>query len=152
MTTCDMGNGAEFFKAIALGGAKREYETIGSAKTVGGVKGKIVKRSGTDGNHSNLPQYAVTSDMYFRQNESGVCQARVYLDHKMTIDFDWSHAHTNKTDGRRFERGVVHVQVWQQNADGSFTRLSNQARMMSNAEMKKYGPLIKAFCPNVKFR
>lgn len=62
----------------------------------------------------------------------------------MTIDSDWSHAHTNKTDGRRFERGVVHVQVWQQNADGTFTRLSNQARMMSNAEMKKYGPLIKA--------
>ncbi len=110
MTTCDVGNGAEFFKAIALGGAKREYETVGSAKTVGGVKGKIVKRSGTDGNHSDLPQYAVTSDMYFRQNESGVCQARVYLDHKMTIDFDWSHAHTNKTDGRRFERGVPHCE------------------------------------------
>jgi len=149
---CDMGNGAEFFKAIALGGAKCEYEAVGNVKIVSGVKGKIVKRSGTDGSHSNLPQYAVTSDMYFRKNDSGVCQARVYLDHKMTIDFDWSHTHTNKTDGRHFERGVVHVQVWQQKSDGTFTRLSDNARMMSNAEMKKYGSLIKAFCPKVKFR
>lgn len=147
-----MGNGAEFFKAIALGGAKCEYETVSSAKIVAGIKGKIVKRSGTNGSHSNLPQYAVSSDMYFRKNDFGVCQARVYLGHKMTIDFDWSHDHTNKTDGRHFERGVVHVQVWKQNSDGTFTRLSNQARMMSNEEMKKYGPLIKAFCHKVKFR
>lgn len=153
MMTGDMGNGVEFFKAIASGGAKCEYESVGEAKTVGGVKGKIVKRKDATETHSNLPQYAVTSDMYFRKNDSGVCQGRVYLDHKVTLDFDWSHNHTNNgTDGRHFQKGVVHVQIWQQKPDGTFTRISNGARLMNNAEMKKHGPLIKAFCPNVKFR
>ena len=31
-------------------------------------------------------------------------------------------------------------------------RLSNEARLMNNAEMKKYGPILKKFNPNVKFR
>jgi len=148
-----MGNGAEFLRGIALGGAKCQYETIGQAKIVGGIKGKILKRLGGSETHSNLPYYAVTSDMYFRKNHEGVCQGRVYLDHKLCIDFDWSHLHINKgTDGRIFKAGVVHVQVWKQNSDGAFTRVSDRARNMSNSEMKKYGPLIKAFCPNVKFR
>lgn len=153
MTKCDMGNGAEFLKGIALGGAKCEYESVGPAKIVGGVKGKVLKRVGGTETHSNLPYYAATSNMYFRKNHSGVCQGRVYLDHKMCLDFDWSHVHINKTtDGRRFEIGVIHVQVWKQNSDGSFTRVSEGARYMSNAEMKKYGALIKAFCPTVRFR
>ncbi len=153
MTRCDMGNGAEFLRGIALGGAKCEYEVIGASKSVGGIRGKILKRKDSSATHSNLPQYAVTSDMYFRQNVHGVCQGRVYLDHRMCIDFDWSHQHVNNgTDGRVFKPGVVHVQVWKQNADGTFTRVSDRARNMSNAEMKKYGPLIKAFCPTVKFR
>lgn len=148
-----MGNGAEFLRGIALGGAKCQYETVGQSKTVGGIKGKILKRIDGSETHSNLPYYAVTSDMYFRKNHEGVCQGRVYLDHKLCIDFDWSHQHVNKgTDGRIFKSGVVHVQVWKQNADGTFTRVSDRARSMSNAEIKKYGPLIKAFCPNVKFR
>lgn len=62
-----------------------------------------------------------------------------------------SHAHTNKGDGRKFERGTVHVQVWKQNKDGTFIRI-NDARSMSNAEMKKYGPILKDYCPSVKFR
>lgn len=35
MTTGDMGNGVDFFNAIASGEAKCEYESIGEAKTVG---------------------------------------------------------------------------------------------------------------------
>ena len=153
MTTGDMGNGVEFFNAIASGGAKCEYEAVGQAKIVGGIKGGIVKRKDATETHSNLPQYAVTSDMYFRKNNAGVCQGRVYLDHKVTLDFDWRHDHTNNgIDGRHFRRGVVHVQIWQQKPDGTFTRISNGARLMNNAEMKQYGPLIKTFCPGVKFR
>lgn len=153
MMTGDMGNGVEFFKAIASGGAKCEYEAVGQAKIVGGIKGGIVKRKDATETHSNLPQYAVTSDMYFRKNNAGVCQGRVYLDHKVTLDFDWSHDHTNNgIDGRHFRRGVVHVQIWRQKPDGTFTRISNGARLMNNAEMKQYGPLIKTFCPGVKFR
>lgn len=153
MTKCDMGNGVEFLRGIALGGAKYEYEVIGKSRVVGGIKGEILKRKDSLGTHSNLPQYAVTSNMYFRQNVYGVCQGRVYLEHKICIDFDWSHQHINKgTNGRVFKSGVVHVQVWKQNFDGTFTRVSNRARSMSNDEMKKYGPLIKSFCPTVKFR
>lgn len=74
-----------------------------------------------------------------------------YMWAKRNIDFDWSHVHKN-SDGRKFERGVVHVQVWKQNKDGSFSRQSDDARSMSNAEMKKYGPILKAYCPTVKLR
>jgi len=116
------------------------------------VKGTIVKRRGSD-THTNLPRYADKCDMYFRQNVNGVCQGRVYVNHKMTIDFDWSHSHTNKSGDRRtFRVGVVHVQVWKECSDGTFVRITDNARYMNNYEMKKYGPLLKAFCPSVKFR
>lgn len=148
-----MGNGAEFLRGIALGRVKCQYETVGHSKTAGGIRGKLIKRVGGSDSHSSLPYYAVTSNMYFRKNHESVCQGRVYLDHKVCVDFDWSHLHINKGgDGRAFKQGVVHVQVWKENKDGTFTRISNQARNMSNAEMKKYGPIIKAFCPDVKFR
>lgn len=72
---------------------------------------------------------------------------------KMFLDFDWSHQHINiGGNGRVFKKGVVHVQMWQENKDGTFTRVSNQARYMNNAEIKKYGRIIKAFCPNAKLR
>jgi hypothetical protein len=146
-----MGNDAEFLRG-GRRGDNSEYVTVGSAKIVNGIKGKIVKRRGDSDTHSNLPKYAATSDMYFRQNKKGVCQARVYLAHKMCLDFDWSHHHNNEGDGRSFKLGTVHVQVWQWHSDGSFTRLNNNARYMNNSEIKKYGDLIRAFCKSVKFR
>lgn len=151
MICADMGNGADFL-AGARYGDNSEYVSIGPARNINGIRGKIVKRRGDSDTHSNLPKYAATSDMYFRNNENGVCQGRVYLDHKMCIDFDWSHRHTNKGDGRVFKPGTVHVQIWRQRSDGSFERITNGARLMNNTEMKKYGPIIKAFCPDVKFR
>ena len=78
-----------------------------------------------------------------------------YISRKMCIDFDWSHTHTNKgteSDGRSFQKGVIHVQTYRVEKDGTTTRLSNNARYMNNSEMKKYGPIIKAFNPDVKFR
>jgi hypothetical protein len=99
-----------------------------------------------------LPLYANTSDVYFRQNAKGVCLARVYIGQKTYLDFDWSHTHTNKGNGRHFPVGTVHVQIWQEQKDGTFKRLSNEARFMSNYEMKKYGQILKYFCPSVKFR
>ena len=80
-----------------------------------------------------------------------VWQAKVYKDRKTVLDFDWSHTHKN-SDGRVFNKGTVHVQVYQVNSDGSLTRLSKEARLMNNQEMKKYGPILKYFSPNVKFR
>lgn len=145
-----MGNGADFFSRDEKG-RRSEYVSLEPARTVNGVKGHLIKRKGDKDTYSNLPLYSNTSDVYFRQNEHGVCQARVYVGQKTILDFDWSHAHTNKGDGRKFERGTVHVQVWKQNKDGTFIRI-NDARSMSNAEMKKYGPILKDYCPSVKFR
>lgn len=57
-----------------------------------------------------------------------------------------------KGTDRVFEIGRVHVQIWSENSKGEFIRLSNNARSMSNAEMKKYGPILKEFCPHIKLR
>lgn len=145
-----MGNGAVFFSRDEKGRCS-EYVSLEPARTVNGVKGHLIKKVGDSDTHTNLPYYSNTSDVYFRQNKNGVCQARVYVGQKKYLDFDRSHNHKN-SDGRKFERGVVHVQVWKQNKDGSFSRLSDDARSMSNAEMKKYGPILKAYCPTVKLR
>lgn len=146
-----MGNGTDFFSRDAKG-RRSEYVAIAPSKTVNGVKGSIIKKVGDSDTHTNLPYYSNTSDVYFRKNANGVCQARVYVGQKKFLDFDWSHNHCNATDGRVFSKGRVHVQVWQENKDGTFSRVSDSARSMSNAEMKKYGPLLKAFCPDIKLR
>ncbi|KWW27577.1 MAG: hypothetical protein AUK64_2126 [bacterium P201] len=145
-----MGNGADFFSRDERG-RRSEYVSLEPARIVNGVKGHLIKKAGDSDTHTNLPYYSNTSDVYFRQNKNGVCQARVYVGQKKYLDFDWSHIHTN-SDGRKFDRGTVHVQVWKQNKDGSFSRISDNARSMSNAEMKKYGPILKDFCPSVKLR
>mgnify|MGYP006988921557 FL=1 len=137
-----MGNGADFFTRDERG-RRSEYVSIEPARTVNGVKGHLIKKVGDSDTHTNLPYYSNTSDIYFRQNKSGVCQARVYVGQKKYLDFDWSHVHTN-SNGRTFEKGIVHVQVWKQNKDGTFSRLSDNARSMSNAEMKKYGQIGRA--------
>lgn len=146
-----MGNG-KVYPDGGFTGPDAKYERVGEYKYANGLKGIIVKRKDDPHDHSNLPQFSNTSDMYFRQNAKGVCQGRVYIDHATFLDFDWSHNHTNKSDGRSFTIGTVHVQIWTRNPDGSFSRQSNDARMMSNDEIAKYGDLIRAFCPNVKFR
>ena len=145
-----MGNGADFFSRDEKG-RQSEYEPLEPARTVNGVKGHLIKKVGDSDTHTNLPFYSNTSDVYFRQNKNGVCQARAYAGQKLYLDFDWSHTHKNESDGRVFPRGTVHVQVWKQNKDGTFTRIVD-ARSMSNAEMKKYGPILKDFCPSVKLR
>lgn len=146
-----MGNGI-IYPEGGFSGKNAKYERIGDYKYANGLKGCIIKRKDDSNFHSNLPQFANTSDMYFRQNSKGVCQGRVYIDHATFLDFDWSHNHTNKSDGRIFKAGTIHVQIWTRNKDGSFSRKSDNARMMSNAEIKKYGPLIRKFCQNVRFR
>ena len=147
-----MGNAANFF-TLDEAGRTSEYVSLGRKETVNGKTGHLIKKKGEKDTHTNLPRYANSSDMYFRQNANGICQARVYIGKKMFLDFDWSHDHKNKDgSGRVFKEGHVHVQVWKENKDGSFTRISDSARSMSPAEMKKYGPVMKKFCPNIKLR
>ncbi len=118
-----------------------------------GLKAKvIVLKADPNGNHSGLPPYADTSDIYLRVGKSGnVIQAKVYVDRQHSLDFDWGHEHRNKgagNDNQVFPKGVVHVQSYSQTNN----RNSNQARYMTDAEIKKYGPILKHFDPNVKFR
>jgi hypothetical protein len=146
-----MGNGRDFYLGVRKG-SDSEYVAISEAKIVNGVKGKVIAERKGKKDHTNLPKYSGTSDMYFRRNNNGIIQARLYIGNKKVLDFDWGHEHSNKEDNRKFPIGTVHVQLWVDKGNGDFSRQSNDARYMNNEEMKKYGPLIKAFNPNVKFR
>lgn len=71
-----MGNG-KIYPDGGFTGKNAKYEPIGEYKFANGLKGVIVKRKDDGDFHSTLPQFANTSDMYFRQNANGVCQGRV---------------------------------------------------------------------------
>lgn len=146
-----MGNAVNFFDKDERGRCS-EYESMAPAKIINGVKGHIIKKKGDAASHTNLPYYANTSDLYFRQNRNGVCQARLYINNRTFLDLDWSHNHTNTNNGRQFAVGVVHVQYWQKDDNGRFLRSNSDARYMNNEEIKKYGPIIRYYCPTVKFR
>ncbi len=118
-----------------------------------GMKAKVIMlKADPDGNHAGLPPFADTSDIYLRVGKTGnVIQAKVYVDRKHSLDFDWGHEHKNKGENSNhqvFPKGVVHVQSYSQ----TDARNSNQARYMTDAEIRKYGAILKHFDPNVKFR
>lgn len=151
MHFCSMGNQREY---LASGGfSKYLYKDESPKVTINGVTGKMISKiTDPTGIHEGLPTYSNTSDVYFKKGKDGkASQAKVYKDRKTVLDFDWSHNHKN-SDGRIFLKGTVHVQVYRVNADGSLTRLSNSARLMNNHEMKLYGPILKYFNPDVKFK
>ncbi len=106
----------------------------------------------SDKKHFGLPMYAETSDMYVRVINGEARQARLYADRKMVLDFDWDHSHTNGKKGEFFPKGTVHVQEYYVDKNGKTKRHSDKARLMTDAEIKKYGPIIHAFNPKVKFR
>ena len=150
-----MGNQREYVKSGGFSQYLYEDHKRFKPQTVNGIRGKAVhyiKDGETD--HTGLPAYADTSDMYFRVGLDGkVVQAKLYIDRKHCIDFDWGHVHVNKGgDGKSFPKGVVHVQTYPVNENGKAMRLSHNARYMSNEEIAKYGGIIHAFNPDVKFR
>lgn len=147
-----MGNQREY---IASGGfAAYLYEDHPGWKpmVINGVKAKVVKLiTDKTGTHSGLPSYANTSTMYLRVGHDGeVIQAKLYKDRKHCLDFDWGHVHKNAGEKTVFPKGVVHVQTYSVNNIG--VRYSNNARLMTEGEIKKYGAILKAFNPHVKFR
>ena len=129
------------------------YETVGQPKVINGLRAKIVKlKTDIKGTHSSLPQYSNTSDIYFRLGQDGrPCQAKLYLSRRMCLDFDWDHEHKN-SDGKVFKKGTVHVQVYSVNKDGTLSRMSDNARYMTDREIELYGEVIKAFYSDIKFR
>ncbi len=118
-----------------------------------GVRAKAINRiDDPDGKHAGLPMYSNTSDMYFRIKEGVAMQAKLYVDRKTLLDFDWDHSHANKKTGEFFPKGTVHIQEYYVDKNGETKRHSGKARLMTDAEIKKYGPIIHAFNPKVKFR
>ena len=150
-----MGNQRQYLKSGGFSTYLYEDHPDYSAVAINGIRGKVLHYI-ADGprNHIGLPQYANTSDMYFRVGPDGkVAQGKVYVNRKHCIDFDWSHNHVNtKGDGRSFSKGIVHVQIYSVNEKGQTIRLSQNARYMNDSEIAKYGEIIHHFNPNVKFR
>lgn len=144
------------------------YTSLSPRVTVNGVTGRmIVDKSGINVEHPHLPAYAKTSDIYFYPGKDGLAtQAKLYSeDKKMQLDFDWDHDHKNKDRNGNvtdtFQKGVVHVQEYistrykdpkDKKWKDHFKRKSNNARLMTDAEIVKYGPIILKFNPNVRFR
>lgn len=120
------------------------------SKAIGGVTGKVIRLvADPDGSHSGLPSYSDKADVYFKVGKDGkVMQAKAYKDRKQKLELDWAHQHKNKSDGKVFNKGVVHVHTYTVDSKGNFVR-SSEARYMTNAEIAKYGELIHAYNPDV---
>lgn len=127
------------------------YTSVSDSVVINGIKGRVIEAIDKQGkDYGRLPTYSNTSDIYFRQNENKeVVQAKAYLSREMIIDFDWDHSHRNRTNGEYFPKGTIHVQIYKKDDNGHFVRLSHEARRMTEAEKKKYGPIIHFFNPNV---
>ncbi len=121
--------------------------------TINGITAKVVyKIDDPTKAQAGLPTYANKSDMYFKQGiEGNIIQAKLYDGRQQKLDFDWGHRHKND-DGTIFPKGVVHVQEYGKIEGGRMPRFSCNARLMTDAEIKKYGPLILHYNPNAKFR
>lgn len=146
-----MGNEREYLKTGGFSAYLYENHPDWTPMSVNGVYGKVVKlKADPTGCHSGLPTFSDSSDAYFKLNKAGeVVQAKIYKDRRQSLDFDWGHSHTNTSgDGKTFPKGVVHVQAY---TSGN-NRQSQVARYMTEAEIVRYGPILRAFNPNVRFR
>lgn len=70
------------------------------------------------------------------------------------MDFDWGHDHivtSGPNKGKTYPKGTVHVQFFKI-VNGHPVRDGSRVRMLSNAEIKKYGAFLRKADPNVRFR
>lgn len=150
-----MGNQNEYIKSGGFSANLYRDHKGFPVLEINGLRGKVLlDQRDPDGQHYRLPTYSNTSDMYFKVNKEGeVIQGRFYIDRKSVLDFDWGHNHKNaKGDGKTFSKGTVHVQKYAIDSQGRPDRQSDSARLMTDSEIQKFGPLIKAFNSNVKFK
>lgn len=152
-----MGGQNDYLKS---GGFSQYLYTHGDVIKSGNLEAKAIYKVGTADYHNGLPLYSNTADMYFRltkakaSDEFKIDQLRLYKDRKALMDFDWGHDHPRYKDGKRIDpypKGTVHVQFYKL-VDGEPVRDPSRTRMMSNAEIKKYGAFLRKADPTVKFR
>lgn len=165
MHICNMGDQRAYVKG------KNDFESylytsMSARVTINGATGRMIAdKNDPYGEHAHLPAYSGKSDIYFYPDKDGkATQAKLYDGNKMRLDFDWNHTHENKSKGKvteTFPEGVVHVQeyvskkVWSDKYKkyvDKFVRKSNKARLMTEDEIAKYGPIILHFNSDVKFR
>lgn len=138
------------------------YTTVSPRVTINGVTGKMVeKKNEFKTSHNDLPAYGGTSEIYFAPGPDGFAShAKVYgSDRRMCKDFDWDHEHKNK-DGTIFEKGIIHVQEYSvaRYKDAKTGKWKDRfvrkkaARLMTEDEIKKYGPILLHFNPKLKFK
>ena len=154
-----MGNQRDYKES---GGFSQYLYTHEPGDTIreGHLEAKVVYKANTNDYHESLPLYSNTSKMYFglkRDKDTGkkvIDQLRIYKDRKAYMDFDWGHNHPKYKDGKvvgYYPKGTVHVQFFKI-VNGHPQRIPGKVRMLSNAEIKKYGAFLRKANPDVKFR
>lgn len=109
-----MGNSREYIKSGGF--SQYLYYQVGQAiRASNGVQGKVVAEYGDEnGFHSSLPKFSNTSEVYFKMDDKDpiVEQARIYVNRRVALDFDWGHTHGS------YRKGIVHVHEWHKTKDG----------------------------------
>lgn len=128
------------------------YHEVGDVITASnGVQGRVINGpadSSDESFHESLPLYSDTSEVYFKKSDEGgghpIEQARVFKNRQPAMDIDWGHTHGE------FKVGTVHVHEWVRKPGGGWKR--KPPRAANNAELKRYGELIKKANPNVRLK
>ncbi len=145
--------GQNYFNADG-GFSQYLYQQVGKPIVINGIHAKVIEVIGTKNHHESLPYYSNTSDMYLKiaDNQNYIEKAVVYKDRYAIYELDWGHAHVNKKgDGKSFPIGVVHVHELER-IGNSVRRKNKDARLLTTAEIKKYGKILKIAYPQIKFK
>ena len=121
-------------------------DASGNDRIIGGVK---VISNPTAKRENDLPIESNTAEAYFKADVNGdLLQLRVYdkVTHKAVMDIDIGSEH-----GKDFPIGLAHVQEFYTGKNGKPKRRKD-ARLMTEAEIDKWGYLIKLANPNVRFK
>lgn len=139
--------GQNYYKAEG-GFSQFLYHQVGEIISANGISAKVVEKIDKSDPTQGLPAFANTSELYLgKGRKSGeIVQLRIYKGRKAYMDIDWGHPHKGIPEGK------VHVHFYKINAEGKLEKIKGSDRLLNNAEMKKYGPLIKKVAPNAKFR
>ena len=140
-----MGNSREYIKSGGF--SQYLYYQVGETITAcNGVQGKIVTEyKDVKKFHSSLPSFSNSSKIYFKldDEDKSVEQARVYVDRRAALDFDWGHTHGS------YLKGVVHVHEWHKTKEGKWLR-DSEPRPMTSYEIYRYGEIIHLANPEAR--